>query len=261
MPSVELSKIRLETESIVVGYAMSRLDVKYLAARKLSTWQQAFAEASNSLTVKGTSFKNLRDEFDPYHCNPRAGWHGRDLRMNRQRVMDELGELSDDALLELVATILKGKQEIIVEAIDSLAVVNKTAHNVAERLLTGRLAEEYFLNHSAKLVGVDPNDILDLRDAACGYDFGVKTQPDWAIEVKGLKKTKGEILFTDHEWAEAKRRSKQYWLVVVGNLSATPKTRLIVDPGATLPAICRYRQTVAVTWHSSVNVSEHRITL
>jgi hypothetical protein len=36
---------RLETEAIVIGYAMSRLDKRYLSIRKCSSWKMAFAEA------------------------------------------------------------------------------------------------------------------------------------------------------------------------------------------------------------------------
>ena len=69
---------------------------------------------------------------------------------------------------------------------DHFAVGNRVAHNVAERLLTGRRAEEYFLQHSHSLVQVINDNILDLRNAACGFDFGVKGRAEWAIEVKGL---------------------------------------------------------------------------
>ncbi len=66
-------------------------------------------------------------------------------------MLNELQDVSDDALLELVARILSHEEDAIAEAIDSLAVVTKVAHNVAERLLTGRRAEEFFLAHSANL--------------------------------------------------------------------------------------------------------------
>src|SRR5712691_3630722 len=99
----QLKRTRLQTEAIVIGYAMSRLDTTYLSARKCSTWNQVFAEAADALRVRPGSLKNLRDEFDPIHGNPRKGWHKRMLRSNRQRVLDELREVSNDALLELVA--------------------------------------------------------------------------------------------------------------------------------------------------------------
>jgi hypothetical protein len=252
----ERKRFHIETEAIVIGYAMSRLDTEYLTARKLQTWEQAFTEAANSLSKPSRTFDNLRDEFDPVHPNPRRGWHQRLLRPNRQRVLDELLEVSDDALLELVDRILTRNEHEIAEAIDSLAVVNHVAHNVAERLLTGRRAEEYFLEHSETLILVDNTGILDLRNAARGFDFGVKDSPEWAIEVKGLKALSGGILFTDREWAEAKLRRTNYWLVVVGNLSADPIPRIIRDPYASLSIHSAYRQTLSVEWRSIVSVTQ-----
>ena len=154
------SRTRLETESLVLGYAMSRLDAAYLERRGLKTWQQAFKEAAQALAEPPASFKNLRDEFDPVHPNPRRGWHNRPLRPTRQRVMDEMAEVSDEALLELVTRIVHRDEEAILDAIDALAVVTRIPHNVAERLLTGRRAEEYFLEHCGPLIDVEPADIL-----------------------------------------------------------------------------------------------------
>jgi len=62
MPS---SRLRLDTEAIVIGYAMSRLDRIYLAVRHCATWDQAFLEAGGALSNPPATFKNLRDEFDP----------------------------------------------------------------------------------------------------------------------------------------------------------------------------------------------------
>ena len=103
--SEEPQRTRLETEALIVGYAMSRLDTDYLRLRRFSQWQEAFCEAATALGEPKASFKNLRDEFDPLHDNPRLGWHQRQLRPNRQRVLDELHGVSDDALMELVGRI------------------------------------------------------------------------------------------------------------------------------------------------------------
>jgi hypothetical protein len=48
MPDTK-NRTRLETEALVIGYAMSRLDQGYLSARRCSTWQQAFDEAAGDL--------------------------------------------------------------------------------------------------------------------------------------------------------------------------------------------------------------------
>ncbi len=131
-------RTRLATEEIVVGYAMSRLHASYYASRGLESWNLAYAEAALALDRPEMTLKNLRDEFDPYHGNPRKGWRGRLLRLDRQRVLDDLRGVSDDALLELVNRILVRDEDSVVEAIDSLARVESVAANVAERLLTGR---------------------------------------------------------------------------------------------------------------------------
>jgi hypothetical protein len=251
----EIKRTRLETEALVIGYAMSRLDTDYLAAYHYQTWQEAYQEAAQALSEPTASFKNLRDEFDPVHPNPRRGWHLRSLRPNRQRVLDEMQEVSDDALLELVRRILQRDEEATAEAIDALATVTRRPASVAERLLTGRRAEEYFLAHSLQLAQVDTADILDLRQSALGFDFGVKNRPEQAIEVKGLKPTSGGIQFTDREWSEAKYRRENYWLVVVGNLAAEPAARVFRDPYGVLEAACVYQQSVTAVWRSTVSVT------
>lgn len=254
MTDETLHRTRLETEAIVVGYAMSRLDDRYLTNRNLTSWQQAFAEAGSSLSEPPTSFKNLRDEFDPVHSNARLGWHKRPMRQNRQRVLDELAEVSDDALLEMVRRILLRDEEAVVEAVDALAVVTRRPANVAERLLTGRRAEEYFLEHCRELVQVEKAGLADLRQAACGYDFGVANSPDRAIEVKGLKQSRGGIQFTDREWSEAGRRRAGYLLVVVGNLASEPVAGVFQDPYGTLEIDCRMQSTLAAVWSANVTV-------
>lgn len=247
-------RTRLETEAIVIGYAMSRLDREYLAVRNCSTWQAAYEEAAKLLAKPPETFNNLRDEFDPVHPNDRKGWHNRTMRDSRQKVLNELKDLSDDALMELVKHILRRDEETIGEAIDSLAEVNHIAHNVAERLLTGRRAEEYFLANSQQLIQVPPTNIIDPRNSACGYDFSVQAQPRWAIEIKGLKTSRGVIQFTDREWTEAKLRGIDYWLVVVGNLATQPIPKVFRDPYHALTIQSRYRQTVAIEWTATVTL-------
>jgi len=100
------NRTRLETEAIVVGYGMSRLDSEYLGRLGFGSWTVAFENAAASLQEPASSFRNLRDEFDPIHPNLRQGRHKRPLRQSRQRVIDELADVSDDALIELIRRIL-----------------------------------------------------------------------------------------------------------------------------------------------------------
>ncbi len=250
----ELNRKRLETRALVVGYAMSRLDAEYLTARQCRTWTAAYQEAADALGAPPASFKNLRDEFDPMHPNARRGWHQRSLRVSRQRVVEELSEVSNDALLELVARIVAGEHEETDEAVDALAIPPRVAANVAERLLTGRKAEDYFLANCYPLVRVTCADIVDCRLAARGFDFGVRGNADRAIEVKGLRGVRGPVQFTDREWTEARWRREQYTLVVVGNLAAAPTARVIADPWSVITAQCSYQHSVSAVWRATVDV-------
>jgi hypothetical protein len=244
----------LETSAIIIGYAMSRLDRRYLTAQNCPSWKEAFRRAGVSLDVPPASFKNLRDEFDPVHGNARRGWHGRPLRANRQRVLGELCDVSDAALLELVARILSRDVEAIQSAVIPLSMPARVIPNVAERLLTGRRAEEHFLAHCEHIVDVARALLVDRRLDACGFDFGVSDR-ELAIEVKGLKLLRGDILFTDREWSEATGRRDQYVLVVVGNLISKPKVRAIWNPASVLHASCTYRTSIAATWRANVAVT------
>jgi hypothetical protein len=245
---------RLETEAIVIGYAMSRLDASYLQALGFESWTLAFQHASALLQEPANSFKNLRDEFDPFHTNSRQGWHKRAVRQSRQRVLDELADVSDDALLELVRRILARDETATADAIDSLAVVTKRAANVAERLLTGRRAEEYFLPNSERILGIPQKEIIDYRNAACGFDFGRVAVPEIAIEIKGMKAAKGSIQFTDREWIEAGVRRDRYILVVVGRLATEPQAKVFEDPYSSLNVMCDYVQSLTASWSAGVSV-------
>ena len=239
---------------MVIGYAMSRLDTDYLRGRRLASWQEAFGEAARVLNEPPASFKHLRDEFDPFHSNPRRGWHQRELRPNRRRIIEELGGVSDDALMELAERILAKDDHAVAEAVEALAVVTRVPGNIAERLLTGRRAEDYFLENCRALVQAEPSSILDLRLSALGFDFGLKEQPEQAIEIKGLKQMRGDILFTDREWLEAKRRRENYRLIVVA-LVAEPVAKIITDPYGSITATSSVQSSVAVVWRSAVSVA------
>lgn len=229
---------RLQTAAIVIGYGMSRLDSTYLAARGLRSWKSAFEKAGNVLGVPPSTMKHLRDEFDPFHKNVRKGWRNRPLRPNRQRVLSDFLDVSDDALLGCINCILAGDTAATAEIVDSIREISRPAYNVAERLLTGRRAEEFFLARCHEIVGIKRSDLVDERFSAIRFDFSVAARPDRVIEVKGMKHMSGAILFADREWAEAKLRRENYWLVVVGNLSAIPKGRFGIIHNATcrLPA-------------------------
>ncbi len=250
----ETNRKRLETAAIIVGYAMSRLDGRYLDSQKVRTWKAALEQGAKALGVPAASLKNLRDEFDPFHDNERKGWWQRALRPNRQRVMGDLSGMSDDALLECVNRILGQDDAATKDLVDSLVEARPPAHNVAERLFTGRRAETLFLENCESWVGIPRSKMIDRRDSAMGFDFAVSGFPERAIEIKGLRGHSGAIQFTDCEWSQAKTRQEDYWLVVVGNVTAVPIFGVWKDPQRLLRAQCRYQRSVAALWTSRITL-------
>lgn len=253
--ATSLRKPLLETSALIVGYAMSRLDRAYLEAHKLKSWKEAFRRAGDALKVAPASIKNLRDEFDPVHGNTRKGWKDRPMRPNRQRIMGQLCDVSDAALLEMIERVLARDPDALQEVVTPLSQPAERIHNVAERLRTGRLAEAFFLANSEKVADVAATLILDHRELARGYDFGVRRRDSVAIEVKGMKQMRGGVLFTDREWSEAKARRADYWLVVVGNIESNPIAKLFPDPATTLRADCKYQTTITASWRANVAVA------
>lgn len=253
--ATQLRKPLLETSAVIVGYAMSRLDRAYLDARKLKSWKEAFQRAGEALDVAPASIKNLRDEFDPVHGNARKGWKDRPMRLDRQRVMGQLCDVSDAALLEMIGRILVHDQDAVEEVVAPLSTPDVRVQNVAERLRTGRLAEAFFLAHSERIVDVAAKLILDHRELARGYDFGVYKRNSVAIEVKGMKQKRGGVLFTDREWCEARIRRSDYWLVVVGNIESNPIAKVFPDPTAILQSNCQYQTTISASWRAIVAVA------
>jgi Domain of unknown function (DUF3883) len=247
-------RVLLETEALVVGYAMSRLDGVFLHRFGWSSWRKAFEDAGRAIGVRPASLKNLRDEFDPFHDNGRRGWHGRALRTSRFRIIEELKDLSDDAVLELASRLVERDHRSAAEAIRELAGVDRVTPNVAERLLTGRRAEEYFIEHCERIVAVPFEDLVDSRLSAAGFDFSFKRDQRRVVEVKGIKGTRGNIQFTDREWAEAATRRGHYLLVIVGNLARTPRARVLPDPRAALRCESTYQTRVAVVWNAPVTI-------
>ena len=215
----------------------------------------AFQTAGSHLGVPAASMKNLRDEFDPVHANPRKGWHKRPLRPNRQRVLGELCDTSDQALVEVVSRILGGDREVAEWITEPLTERKERVENVAERLRTGRLAEEYFLEHARDICGVSVTELVDVRNHACGFDFALRNRPRVAIEVKGIKSKRGDILFTDHEWKEARRREFDYWLVVIASLAQRPRSRVIENPTSSLNGRIVIRTATVVSWRATVAVA------
>ncbi len=70
-------------DSLIIAYAISRLNTTALDVMGYKSFSEAFKALGKLLEQKPTTIKNMRDEYDPYFDNGRAGWYQRELSQSR----------------------------------------------------------------------------------------------------------------------------------------------------------------------------------
>lgn len=112
--SMEISD-KLSEDSLVIAYFLSRMDMEGVKALGYKNFSAAFNELGKLIGRKPSTIKNMRDEFDPYFSNPRAGWYQRPLRKSRQIVFEKYSEATDEELTSVIEEILAGYKRIASE--------------------------------------------------------------------------------------------------------------------------------------------------
>ncbi len=129
-------------ESLILAYFLSRCNERALSALSCKNYREAFDKVGVMLNQKPSTIKNMRDEFDPYFDNGRAGWHQRQLRNSRKDVFDSCKNLNDDELIALVYKIVDSHTEPIQK---SGKTIRENASSAAEtkraRIVIGGAAE------------------------------------------------------------------------------------------------------------------------
>lgn len=249
--------------ALIVAYYLSKYD--RLAYKQLGypSSTATHKEVGRILGVNPNSVKNMRDEFDPLHNNPRAGWYQRPLRPSRAKVVEAFQELSEEELRDVVLEILTNPEfatsddfSDVIEPISKREKKQKGRSVFIVRGPTGRKAEKFFIKHHQETGEPVAGKLRDTRDYGCGYDFEIiggnqKTQ----VEVKGLDGASGGIVFTSKEWDVAKENGESYYLVIIRNVSEAPTVQFIRNPAAILNPTKSVFTTVQVRW----NVTESEL--
>ncbi|THF77352.1 hypothetical protein [Cohnella fermenti] len=141
--------------ALIVALYLSKFDT--IAFKKLGfkNATDAFNEISTSLSVKANTIKNMRDEFDSIHDNPRQGWYQRPLRPSRLKVIEAFQNLSEEELYEIVVEIIENKQfkdsDECLEMIGPISDKEKRRTAGKRKFIlrgpTGKKAEEIFIEY------------------------------------------------------------------------------------------------------------------
>jgi hypothetical protein len=253
--------------ALIISYFLSKYDRRALQLLGYSSFTEAFKVIGEILGVKANTIKNMREHFDPLHPNGRVGWYQRELPPSRLEVLEKYGHLSEEALTSIVLNILNNYQSdldkldddikkyvkvIESEEKDNESVINTRAYTT--RGITGKKAEEIFLDYfkRGQISGLSGN-LLDKRDAGCGYDYEMENDPHYVFEVKGLLDAKGGVMFTEKEWSIAKDMGKNYFLVLISNIGLAPVISLYSDPYNTFVPTQRVSTIITVNWSIDAN--------
>jgi hypothetical protein len=243
--------------ALIIAYYLSRFDKEGYSLLGYKSFLDATKGIGLILDVKPRTIQGMRDEFDPYHQNNRVGWV-RELRGSRLKIIKTFQETDDATLLEIIKEILENKEFKSTEEYKDIHTLFSEREELTKteaspvfilRGPTGKAAETFFQEYFKNKALPAPGKIIDSRDFGCGYDFEIQgDNQSYFIEVKGLASADGGILFTNKEWQTALKHGKNYYLIIVKNLSATPELVTIQNPASKLKPKKNIHTTIQVNW-------------
>lgn len=138
-------------KAIMMGLFLSKFDKKALRGFGFTGFTEAFNVLGYAVKTPPSSIKNYRDEFDPYFPNPRQGWHHRELRDYCRDIMEKTQDLTFEMFHAIINSF------VVDEYVDLGDVrrehpITKERQFMANRLITGKAAEEYFVMNYRRIV-------------------------------------------------------------------------------------------------------------
>lgn len=243
--TINFENLDKRDKAVLMGLFLSRFDKLALESFGFTGFRQAYNVLGLSIGFTPKSIQNYRDEFDPYFPNERKGWHKRDLRDYCKKYLDATSNMSFDEFYDVINYFLN--DDIINES-DIVEERRKTSRVfLANRLITGKAAEEYFvLNYNT--IDIFHNFTLqDTTQMGCGFDFKLTSnQKHYYVEVKGLNEKTGSILMTEKEHNVADDLRELYCLFIVSNFKENPEHRFFFNP-LYAPQLVFKRQELIIT--------------
>ena len=218
---------------ILCGLFLSKYNEEALANLGFESFAEAYNVLGSALDVPPATIKNYRDELDPYFPNRRKGWYQRPLRKHCEGVLKQYGALPLPELVVIVKTLFDPVADLFEDA-DASDEKDVDGHSpFAKRLVTGRAAEGYFRTNYHTHQDLSGGLLIDTTETGCGFDFRINfsDRPTfYAVEVKGLFDSSGNLMLTEKEHRRAEQLRDRYFLYVVRNFREIPFASIWRDP-------------------------------
>jgi len=237
-------------QSILIGLYLSKFDINGLKSLGFTTFREACNTFGLALGAKPASIKNYRDELDPYFPNARKGWHKRPLRSHCKLIYEKHKDLDMEAFQKIICHMtmlpLKGS---------SSGIRENEPNTFAKRLMTGKAAENYFIEHYAEEPEFQDAALFDFTYSGCGYDYQLTHNDNYsfAVEVKGLQSLHGSISMTEKEHRIASELEGNFFLYIVSNFEDSPTITNIRNPANSWLTFSKIkREIVQVSWNAAI---------
>lgn len=217
-------------KAIMMGLFLSKYDKKALDSFGFTGYKEAFNVLGYAVETPPSSIKNYRDEFDPYFPNQRQGWHHRELRDYCRDIMENTQDLSFEMFHAIINSFVVDEY---VDISDKKAEhpITRERKFLANRIITGKAAEEYFVMNYRNIPTFSDFDLTDTTNMGCGFDYKLSLDTaNFYIEVKGINNRQGSILMTEKEHCMAEELLERYCLFVVSNFKESPIHQMFFDP-------------------------------
>lgn len=235
----------------LIGYGLAKFDNAFVYEFGQPT-KAAFGRYMVALGLADTTkaVSNRMDSFDPYFDNGRRGWYQRNQREHIKLYIDSLfGQEDAHGFANIVKLYIQEFDSSIVLLTEKITPAQKSRFKQLQE--TGKEAEFYFMSNYQDIPLFSLGILEDARLWGDGYDFQIHCKGLYFLaEIKGLRTTKGSIRLTENEYSKAKEYQNDYILVVVSNLSNTPKMCYVENPIKRLSLTPREQQLTQLNYYS-----------
>lgn len=225
-----LSSLNQRDKAILVGLFLSRFDKEALNGFNFKGFNEAYNVLGYALDIRPNSIKNYRNEFDPYFPNSRKDRHKRDIRDYCKEIILLAESFSFDDFYRYINSFVLNEC-VDVKDLKSIHRINKEQAFAANRLITGKAAEEYFKKNYQAIDCFKNFKLIDTTNWGCGFDYKLFSESEnFYIEVKDVNEKVGNVLMTEKEYNMADGLQERYCLFIVSNFKERPMHQLFFNP-------------------------------
>lgn len=215
---------------MLMGLFISKFGKMALNSFGFTSKQEAYNVFGYATKASPNSIKLYKQEYDPYYPNGNQGFAKRKTKPHCLELMEKFDNLSFEEF-QCIVNMFVLDQYVDLGDIRKDKRLSKERKFMANRILTGKAAEEYFVLNYQNITPFQNYLLTDTTNMGCGFDYKLSLNYDnYYVEVKGINERQGSILMTEKEYNMAEDLLERYCLFVVSNFKEKPLHQMFFNP-------------------------------